>query len=252
MATPEKYKPSQKVYLGPGRDSVNDFARKYNLELDEIFNILNLRSARQVYFKHDSVHWTAITNGYKLTIPHNGNVVFGVYSTDYTTGKSTQVSVGVSMSSTNVEIVADEKFDGFLIYAGLNDGAGMGSNLSDDVIEQLILDTRSQFASHLTDAENFAEAASAFTKASGSDHETLHYSAKHYSDAAAASYQALLAVNNPTYLQGVIDLLEEWTATITDGVWETDAYGGLMPKLNPSPLEEDEWELDTNNDITPA
>ena len=252
MATPIKYKPSQKVNMGVGKDNLNDFARKYNLELDEIFKILNLRSARQVYFRHDSVHWSGSEDdGYTLTIPHNGNAVFGVYSTDYDEGVSTLVSAGVTMDSTNVTIEADAPFDGFMMYAGLNDGAGMGANLSDDVIEALIVATREQFADYMQDAENFAESDVPFYKYDDTEQQVQHNSAKHYAEAAESNYNAILAVNTPEYLNQVISLLQEWTTLVTDGIFELDAAGGLMPKELPS-IESELWELDTNEDIEPT
>jgi len=250
MATPVKYRPSQKVNMGVGKDTLNDFARKYNLELDEIFSILNLRSARQVFFKEDSIHWVTTTSGYKLTIPHNGNAVFAVYSTDYDTGVSTQVSVGVSMDSTNVEVEAEEKFDGFMLYAGLNDGAGLGSNLSDDVIAQLIEDTRAEFYDHLTDAENFAEADTVFYKVDDTEQTTPHHSAKYFSDSAATTYNALLAMNTEAYLDRVIEMLEEQTSQLTSGFWEVDVFGNIMPR---NTAESDEnWEVDTYGNIMPT
>ena len=251
MATPIKYKPSQKVNIGVGKDTVNDFARKYNLEIEEIYDILNLRSARQVYFKSDSVHWHVVTGGYALTIPHNGNAVFGVYETNYSTGVSTMVpAANISMNDTNVTITASAPFDGFLMYAGLNDGAGMGSNLSDDVIGQLIEDTREYFDNYLEDAENFAESEDPFYKAGDTQHEIVHYSAKHFADAAENSYAAILAINTPEYLAQVLQILQEWTALVTDGIWEIDGFGSLMPKELPQ-LSNDLWEQDGNGDIEP-
>ena len=249
MATPIKYKPSQKVNIGVGKDTVNDFARKYNLEVEEIYEILNLRSARQVYFKSNSVHWHQVTDGYALTIPHNGNAVFAVYSTDYAEGVSTMVpAADISMDDTNVTIVADAPFDGFLMYAGLNDEAGMGSNLSDDVIEQLIYQTREQFADYMQDAANYAESDEPFY--TQDDQEHLHNSSKHFADAAASSYAAIVAINTPQYVQQVLAMLEEWSTLVTDGIWELDGYGALMPKELPE-VSNDFWELDSNEDIEP-
>ena len=251
MATPIKYKPSQKVNMGVGKDTLNDFARKYNLELDEIFNILNLRSARQVYFNEDSIHWKAVDGGYELTIPHNGNAVFGVYQTDYDEGVSTLISAGVTMDDTNVTIEADEKFDGFMMYAGLNDGAGMGSNLSDDVIQALIEATQNQFATYMTDVENFAESDDPFYLSDDVQQQTLHNSAKHYAELSESAWQTIAAVNTPEYLNQVISILQQWTTLVTDGIFELDAAGGLMPKELPD-LESELWELDTNEDIEPT
>ena len=253
MATPIKYKPSQKVNIGVGKDDVNDFARKYNLEVEEIYDILNLRSARQVYFKTDSVHWQqkAGGSGYTLTIPHNGNAVFAVYQTDYAEGVSTMVpAADITMDSTNVTIEANAPFDGFMMYAGLNDGAGMGSNLSDDVIQQLILDTQAQFADYMTDVKNFAESDDPFPTAD--DPDTQHNSAKHYADAAAGSYASILAVNTPQYVAQVLAMLENWTTLVTDGIFEVDGYGALMPKELPSVTGNDFWELDGSGDIIPV
>ena len=251
MATPIKYKPSQKVNIGVGKDTLNDFARKYNLEIEEIYDILNLRSARQVYFGHDSVHWKQKTggSGYTLTIPHNGNAVFAIYQTDYAEGVSTMVpAADITMDSTNVTIEATEPFDGFMMYAGLNDGAGMGSNLSDDVIQALIDGTKEEFAGHMQDAENFAESDEPFYKTD--DPDTLHNSAKHFADAAASSYAAILAVNTPEYVIQVLEMLENWTKLVTDGIFEVDGYGDLMPKELPS-VQGEFWELDSNGDIEP-
>lgn len=253
MATPIKYKPSQKVNIGVGKDTLNDFARKYNLEVEEIYDILNLRSARQVYFSHDSIHWQPKTggSGYTLTIPHNGNAVFAIYQTDYAEGVSTMVpAADITMDSTNVTIEADEPFDGFMMYAGLNDGAGMGSNLSDDVIAQLIADTRAQFADYMQDVENFAESDVPFYKSDDVEQQVQHNSAKHFADAAASSYAAILAVNTPEYVIQVLDMLENWTSMVTDGIFELDGYGGLMPKELPD-IQNDFWELDSNEDVEP-
>lgn len=251
MATPVKYKPSQKVSLGPGKDTLNDFARKYNLALEEIFSILNLRSARQVYFKADSIHWVEVdTDEYTLTIPHNGNAVFAVYATDYDEGVSTLVSAGVSMDSTNVTVEAEEPFDGFMLYAGLNDGAGLGSNLSDDVIAQLIEDTRAEFYDHLTDAENFAEADTTFYKVDDTEQTTPHHSAKYYADSAESTYNVLVAANTQAFLDQVIEMLQGQTSVLSSGYWEPDVFGNLMPR---NTAESDEnWETDTNGDLMPT
>lgn len=248
MATRIKYKPSQKVNIGVGKDTLNDFARKYNLQIEEIFDILNLRSARQFYFKSDSAHWEGnAQDGYTLTIPHNGNAVFGVYSTDYTTGTSEQVTTGISMDGTNVVITADEPFDGFLIYAGLNDEAGMGSNLSDDVIQQIIDETKDTFADDLGNAEttlggmiNDAQAAM----------DELLREAQNYAEAAAESYRGLVSVNTQEYLDQVVDMLERQTELLSSGYWDVDVFGNLMPK-NTTETDGD-WETDENEDLMPT
>ena len=132
----EKYVPSQKVNIGVGKDDINDFARKYNLAIEEIYDILNKYSARKIVFYKTSDYWSTTTGGYKLSLPHNGNVVFAVYRTDSAT-ESTQVLVGVSMDSTNVEIESAQKFSGYMLYAGLNGEIGIGYNAEDDIVEMM-------------------------------------------------------------------------------------------------------------------
>lgn len=120
MATHVKRKPSQRVNIGPGKDTLNDFARKYNLEIEEIYDCFNKDTAKKIVFSDTSDYWRATTDGYKLSVPHNGNIIFAVYRSVSAT-ESTQVLTGVSMNSTNVIVESVEKFSGYMVCAALND-----------------------------------------------------------------------------------------------------------------------------------
>ena len=98
MVIEQKYTPTQKVNIGVGKDNINDFARKYNLELENVYNIFNKYAARQISFTADSTYWTAIDGGYKLVIPAEGNaILFAVYKNDGTDTYS-QVLTGVKQT----------------------------------------------------------------------------------------------------------------------------------------------------------
>ena len=124
MATEQKYSPVQRVNIGPGKDDVNDFARKYNLEIENIYDLLNKYTVSKVVFYGTSSFWSSITGGYRLSLPHNGNIVFAVYKTISTT-ESQQVLVGVSMNATNVMLDSVTKFDGYMLYAAINEELGI-------------------------------------------------------------------------------------------------------------------------------
>ena len=115
MAIEQKYSPVQRVNIGPGKDTLNDFARKYNLEIENIYDLLNKNTVSKVVFYGTSSYWSGITGGYRLSLPHNGNIVFAVYKTISTT-ESEQVLVGVSMNATNIMLESVTKFDGFMLY----------------------------------------------------------------------------------------------------------------------------------------
>ena len=136
MTTQIKYSPTQKVNIGVGKDTLNDFARKYNLELEAVYDILNKHNVRRVVFYRTSDYWSQTTSGYKLSLPHNGNVVFAVYKTVSET-ETTQVLTGVSMNTTNVEVESVDKFDGFILYGALNEEKGIGYNTEDDIVEDI-------------------------------------------------------------------------------------------------------------------
>ena len=130
------YAPTQKVNIGIGKDTLNDFARKYNLEIEAVYDILNRHNARAVVFYDTSDYWTQTTDGYKLSLPHNGNVVFAVYRTD-SANQSAQVLTGVKQGATNVEIESVEKFSGFMLYGAMNPEKGIGYNTEDDIVEKI-------------------------------------------------------------------------------------------------------------------
>ena len=171
------YAPTQKVNIGIGKDTLNDFARKYNLEIEAVYDILNRHNARAVVFYDTSDYWTQTETGYKLSLPHNGNVVFAVYRTD-SANQSTQVLTGVTQDATNVEIESVEKFGGYMLYGAMNPEKGIGYNTEDWIVDII--------TASLNDAENFAVSETPFTKETGDDHETEYYSAKHYADRADA------------------------------------------------------------------
>lgn len=133
MAIERKYSPIQRVNIGPGKDDVNDFARKYNLEVENLYQILNKYNARKVVFYETSDYWSETETGYKLSLVHNDNIVFAVYRT-IDANTSTQVLVGVSLTKTNVELESVEKFDGYMLYAAVNGDIGIGYNTEDDVV----------------------------------------------------------------------------------------------------------------------
>ena len=150
------YAPTQKVNIGIGKDDVNDFARKYNLEIEAVYDILNRHNARAVVFYSTSDYWSQTDTGYKLSLPHNGNVVFAVYRTD-SANESTQVLTGVKQDATNVEIESLEKFDGFMLYGAMNPEKGIGYNTEDwivDVITEL-KDAAEAAATTATDEAEF-------------------------------------------------------------------------------------------------
>ena len=133
MAIERKYEPIQRVNIGPGKDTLNDFARKYNLEVENLYQILNKYNARKVVFYETSDYWSETETGYKLSLVHNDNIVFAVYRT-IDANTSTQVLVGVSLTKTNVELESVEKFDGYMLYAAVNGNTGIGYNVEDDVV----------------------------------------------------------------------------------------------------------------------
>lgn len=121
MAFRNGRKPDHKVNIGVGKDNINDFARKYNLEIEDIYDALNQDTAKKIVFYKTSDYWSSVPGGgYKLSIPHNGNIVFAVYRTDSAT-ESTQVLTGVSMDSTNVNIESEAKFSGYMLCGTMKD-----------------------------------------------------------------------------------------------------------------------------------
>ena len=240
----EKYVPSQKVNIGVGKDDINDFARKYNLAIEEIYDILNKYSARKIVFYKTSDYWSTTTGGYKLSLPHNGNVVFAVYRTDSAT-ESTQVLVGVSMDSTNVEIESAQKFSGYMLYAGLNGEIGIGYNAEDDIVEMMnIIKEATEDAE--TDAENFAVAANAFTKRTGDDHTTEYRSSKHYSEVATSAAETAAEDT----VAATRDLLDAVLEEHSDGVMQFDHNFDIMPCQ--FPVGNDLWDVNADGSLTPV
>ena len=192
MEVRTNFKPTQKVDIGVGKDTLNDFARKYNLEIENIYDIVSKYRSRKVVFYSNGSYWTQVTGGYKLSLPHNDNIVFAVYDTSTTAGVETQVMTGVSMGSENVEFTATAPFTGYMLYAVLNGEAGIGYNVEDDIVEMMQA-TKEHVDDAAIDAENFAVATGSFTKRLGDDHTTEYMSAQHYAGEAGAAANSATA-----------------------------------------------------------
>lgn len=177
-------KPTQKVDIGVGKDTLNDFARKYNLEIENIYDIVSKYRSRKVVFYSTGNYWTQVTGGYKLSVPHNGNIVFAVYKIENNVEE--QVLVGVKRDDENVEFESESRFNGFLLYAVLNGEAGIGYNTEDDIVEMMQA-IKEHVDDAAIDAENFAVATGPFTKQLGDDHTTEYMSAQHYAGEAGTS-----------------------------------------------------------------
>ena len=50
MAFRNGRKPDHKVNIGVGKDNINDFARKYNLEIEDIYDALNQDTAKKIVY----------------------------------------------------------------------------------------------------------------------------------------------------------------------------------------------------------
>lgn len=236
------YTPTQKVNIGVGKDTLNDFARKYNLEVEAIYDVLNKYALKKVVFYSTSDYWTSIgTNQYKLSLPHNDNVVFAVFET-ISTDESEQRLIGVSIVGDNVELEATAPFDGYMLYSAINGDVGIGYNVEDDIIEIMNAikeeteTARNGAIAAKNDAEDSATAASiaAGTAARDAAEDVAEVIAP---TLAASVKQEILAYVNAA-LEGS-----------GDGTFQYDAYLNLMP--TPEPVASDNWEIDASGDIMP-
>lgn len=132
MEVKQTYKPAVPVNIGIDKDTVNDFARKYNMEIEQVYNILNRYKQRKVVFSANGDYWTKVENGVTLSIPHNGNIVYCVYRIEDNAER--QVVAGIKRTDTNIILESVAPFDGYMLFLSDDITRGVGGNLPDDVI----------------------------------------------------------------------------------------------------------------------
>lgn len=125
----QTYKPIEPVNIGVNKDTINDFARKYNLEIERVYDILNKYKQRKVAFTAKGDYWNVTETGATLSVAHNGNIIYAVYSV--ADGVETQVVVGVKRDDTNVILEAEAPFDGYMLFLSDDSTRGVGDNLPD-------------------------------------------------------------------------------------------------------------------------
>lgn len=130
----QTYKPIEPVNIGVNKDTINDFARKYNLEIERVYDILNKYKQRKVAFTAKGDYWNVTDTGATLSVAHNGNIIYAVFSV--ADGVETQVVVGVKRDDTNVILEAEAPFDGYMLFLSDDSTRGVGDNLPEDVIEE--------------------------------------------------------------------------------------------------------------------
>lgn len=135
MEEQKTYKPIAPVNIGVNKDTINDFARKYNLEIEQVYNILNHYRQRKVTFSKDGDYWNITENGASLSVAHNGNIVYCVYRIDGDVEQ--QVIAGVKRDDTNVILESVEAFDGYMLFLSDDTTRGLGDNLSQDVVSKI-------------------------------------------------------------------------------------------------------------------
>lgn len=131
----QTYKPIEPVNIGVNKDTINDFARKYNLEIERVYDILNKYKQRKVAFTAKGDYWNVTETGATLSVAHNGNIIYAVFSV--ANGVETQVVVGVKRDDTNVILEAEAPFDGYMLFLSDDSTRGVGDNLPEDVLPQM-------------------------------------------------------------------------------------------------------------------
>lgn len=136
MTIKQTYKPIEPVNIGVNKDTINDFARKYNLEIERVYDILNKYKQRKVAFTAKGDYWNVTETGAILSVAHNGNIIYAVFSV--ADGVETQVVVGVKRDDTNVILEAEAPFDGYMLFLSDDSTRGVGGNLPEDAVPQVI------------------------------------------------------------------------------------------------------------------
>lgn len=156
MEEQKTYKPIAPVNIGVNKDTINDFARKYNLEIEQVYNILNHYRQRKVTFSKDGDYWNITESGASLSVAHNGNIVYCVYRIDDDVEQ--QVIAGVKRDDTNIILESVEAFDGYMLFLSDDSQHGLGDNLTEEEIR--IIKTHADRAEEAnTAAQNAANVA---------------------------------------------------------------------------------------------
>lgn len=236
------YAPTQKVNIGVEKDTLNDFARKYNLEIEGIYDILNKYALKKVVFYADSDYWVQTgDNQYKISLPHNDNVVFAVYKTISST-ESEQELIGVSIVGDNVEFEASAPFDGYMLYSTINGDVGIGYNAPDDIVAIMnaIKEETDQAKLDAIDAQTAAETAAQNASLSAGTAAR---------DAAEEVAETMAPTLADSVKQEIFDYVNAALDGAGDGVFQYDSYLNLMPTAEP--VGSDRWDVDGNGDIMP-